>query len=105
MVGFLFVYFYLSSLSTRFGTVAVPNILLFQGVKPMARFNHTDRTLDALTSFIANQTGMEDIYKYPLLFYLHTYICVSDIRHYEYTHAHITVLRSIQDSKQALTGM
>lgn len=48
-----------SSLSTRFGTVAVPNILLFQGVKPMARFNHTDRTLDTLTSFIANQTGFE----------------------------------------------
>ena len=53
-----------SSLSTRFGTVAVPNILLFQGVKPMARFNHTDRTLDALTFFIANQTGVhhEQIY-------------------------------------------
>ncbi|XP_062309808.1 thioredoxin domain-containing protein 15 [Osmerus eperlanus] len=48
-----------SSLSTRFGTVAVPNILLFQGVKPMARFNHTDRTLDTLASFIANQTGFE----------------------------------------------
>ncbi|XP_034539725.1 thioredoxin domain-containing protein 15 [Notolabrus celidotus] len=48
-----------SSLSTRFGTVAVPNILLFQGAKPMARFNHTDRTLDTLTSFIANQTGFE----------------------------------------------
>ncbi|XP_037604808.1 thioredoxin domain-containing protein 15 [Sebastes umbrosus] len=48
-----------SSLSTRFGTVAVPNILLFQGAKPMARFNHTDRTLETLTSFIANQTGFE----------------------------------------------
>ncbi|KAA8586649.1 hypothetical protein FQN60_000485 [Etheostoma spectabile] len=48
-----------SSLSTRFGTVAVPNILLFQGAKPMARFNHTDRTLETLTSFIANQTGIE----------------------------------------------
>lgn len=48
-----------SSLSTRFGTVAVPNILLFQGVKPMARFNQTDRTLDTLTSFVANQTGFE----------------------------------------------
>ena len=46
-----------TSLSTRFGTVAVPNILLFQGAKPMARFNHTDRTLETLTSFIANQTG------------------------------------------------
>ncbi|XP_054872952.1 thioredoxin domain-containing protein 15-like isoform X2 [Amphiprion ocellaris] len=45
-----------SSLSTRFGTVAVPNILLFQGAKPMARFNHTDRTLETLTSFITNQT-------------------------------------------------
>lgn len=48
-----------SSLSTRFGTVAVPNILLFQGVKPMARFNQTERTLETLTSFIANQTGFE----------------------------------------------
>ncbi|XP_061926170.1 thioredoxin domain-containing protein 15 [Entelurus aequoreus] len=48
-----------SSLSTRFGTVAVPNILLFQGAKPMARFNHTDRTLDMLSSFITNQTGLE----------------------------------------------
>lgn len=48
-----------SSLSTRFGTVAVPNILLFQGAKPMARFNHTERTLDTLTAFITNQTGFE----------------------------------------------
>ncbi|TNM85207.1 thioredoxin domain-containing protein 15 [Takifugu flavidus] len=48
-----------SSLSTRFGTVAVPNILLFQGAKPMARFNHTDRTLEMLYSFIANQTGFD----------------------------------------------
>ncbi|XP_044310488.1 thioredoxin domain-containing protein 15 isoform X2 [Varanus komodoensis] len=48
-----------SSLSTRFGTVAVPNILLFQGAKPMARFNHTDRTLEMLKAFIYNQTGIE----------------------------------------------
>ncbi|XP_017348566.1 thioredoxin domain-containing protein 15 isoform X3 [Ictalurus punctatus] len=45
-----------SSLSTRFGTVAVPNILLFQGTKPMARFNHTERTLETLIAFITNQT-------------------------------------------------
>jgi len=50
--------FMFSSLSTRFGTVAVPNILLFQGAKPMARFNHTDRTLETLKDFIFNQTGM-----------------------------------------------
>ncbi|XP_052443992.1 thioredoxin domain-containing protein 15 [Carassius gibelio] len=48
-----------SSLSTRFGTVAVPNILLFQGAKPMARFNQTERTLETLSSFITNQTGLE----------------------------------------------
>uniref|UniRef100_UPI00398F11FE thioredoxin domain-containing protein 15 n=1 Tax=Pristiophorus japonicus TaxID=55135 RepID=UPI00398F11FE len=48
-----------SSLSTRFGTVAVPNILLFQGIKPMARFNQTDRTLSTLRAFIFNQTGIE----------------------------------------------
>ncbi|XP_045140973.1 thioredoxin domain-containing protein 15 [Echinops telfairi] len=47
------------SLSTRFGTVAVPNILLFQGAKPVARFNHTDRTLETLNIFIFNQTGIE----------------------------------------------
>ncbi|KFV61263.1 Thioredoxin domain-containing protein 15, partial [Dryobates pubescens] len=50
-----------SSLSTRFGTVAVPNILLFQGAKPMARFNHTDRTLETLKDFIFNQTGIEAV--------------------------------------------
>lgn len=38
--------------------MAVPNILLFQGAKPMARFNHTDRTLEMLSSFITNQTGV-----------------------------------------------
>ncbi|KAM8971953.1 thioredoxin domain-containing protein 15 [Pelodytes ibericus] len=48
-----------SSLSTRFGTVAVPNILLFQGAKPMARFNHSERTLETLKSFIFNQSGIE----------------------------------------------
>ncbi|XP_043925160.1 thioredoxin domain-containing protein 15 isoform X2 [Protopterus annectens] len=48
-----------SSLSTRFGTVAVPNILLFQGTKPMARFNHTDRTLETLKAFLVNQTGID----------------------------------------------
>ncbi|KAB5549379.1 hypothetical protein PHYPO_G00066630 [Pangasianodon hypophthalmus] len=50
-----------SSLSTRFGTVAVPNILLFQGAKPMARFNQTERTLETLTAFITNQTGFEAV--------------------------------------------
>ncbi|XP_077122206.1 thioredoxin domain-containing protein 15 [Ranitomeya variabilis] len=48
-----------SSLSTRFGTVAVPNILLFQGAKPMARFNHSERILDSFKSFIFNQSGIE----------------------------------------------
>ncbi|KAM3927095.1 thioredoxin domain-containing protein 15 [Leptodactylus fuscus] len=48
-----------SSLSTRFGTVAVPNILLFQGAKPMARFNHSERNLESFKSFIFNQSGIE----------------------------------------------
>ncbi|XP_043844998.1 thioredoxin domain-containing protein 15 isoform X2 [Dromiciops gliroides] len=48
-----------ASQHSRFGTVAVPNILLFQGAKPMARFNHTDRTLETLKAFIFNQTGIE----------------------------------------------
>ncbi|XP_073505378.1 thioredoxin domain-containing protein 15 [Phyllobates terribilis] len=50
-----------SSLSTRFGTVAVPNILLFQGAKPMARFNHSERNLESFKSFIFNQSGIEAI--------------------------------------------
>ncbi|CAI5642903.1 unnamed protein product [Oreochromis niloticus] len=54
-----------SSLSTRFGTVAMPNILLFQGAKPMARFNHTDRTLDTLTSFLVNQTDADRLGPLP----------------------------------------
>ncbi|MGH0166490.1 UNVERIFIED_CONTAM: hypothetical protein FKN15_072601, partial [Acipenser sinensis] len=45
-----------ASQHSRFGTVAVPNILLFQGVKPMARFNQTERTLGTLKAFIMNQT-------------------------------------------------
>ncbi|XP_075716065.1 thioredoxin domain-containing protein 15 [Rhinoderma darwinii] len=48
-----------SSLSTRFGTVAVPNILLFQGAKPMARFNHSERNLESFKSFLFNQSGIE----------------------------------------------
>ncbi|XP_056372599.1 thioredoxin domain-containing protein 15 [Hyla sarda] len=48
-----------SSLSTRFGTVAVPNILFFQGAKPMARFNYSERNLESFKSFIFNQSGIE----------------------------------------------
>uniref|UniRef100_UPI00358ED34F thioredoxin domain-containing protein 15 n=1 Tax=Myxine glutinosa TaxID=7769 RepID=UPI00358ED34F len=47
-----------SSLATRFGTVAVPNVLLFQGAKPIARFNHSERSLETLSTFIYNHTGL-----------------------------------------------
>ncbi len=55
-----------SSLNTRFGTVAVPNILVFHSAKAVARFNGTERTLDSLVEFVAAVTGM---YHWWNLFY------------------------------------
>ncbi|XP_070544890.1 thioredoxin domain-containing protein 15-like [Ptychodera flava] len=48
-----------SGLNARFGTVAVPNILLFHNGKPVARFNQSVRTFDNFKSFIKNHTGVE----------------------------------------------
>ncbi|CAH1793666.1 unnamed protein product [Owenia fusiformis] len=48
-----------SSLNARFGTIAVPNILLFHNTKAVAKFNHTSRTLDKFVNFLVNSTGFE----------------------------------------------
>jgi thiol-disulfide isomerase/thioredoxin len=50
--------FHFSSLNSRFGTIAVPNIMVFHNAKAVARFNGTDRTLHTIASFIANVTGI-----------------------------------------------
>ena len=42
----------------RFGTVAVPNILIFYQAKAVARFNSSDRSLETLRTFIKNVTGI-----------------------------------------------
>lgn len=50
---------YFSNLNARFGTVSVPNILLFHQSRAVVRFNQTDKQFDNLVSFVKNHTGME----------------------------------------------
>lgn len=45
------------SLNARFGTVAVPNIMLFHQSRSAIRFNHTERNFENLVQFIQNTTG------------------------------------------------
>lgn len=47
-----------SHLNSRFGTIAVPNILVFHNAKAVARFNHTERTFTHIRDFIGNVTGL-----------------------------------------------
>ncbi|XP_022110789.1 uncharacterized protein LOC110990193 [Acanthaster planci] len=51
--------FQYNSLNTRFGIVAVPNVLLFHNSKPVMRFNYSQRTFDVFSGFIRNFTGLE----------------------------------------------
>lgn len=48
-----------SNLNARFGTVSVPNILLFHQSRAVVRFNQTDRQFENLITFVKNHTGME----------------------------------------------
>jgi len=45
------------SLNSRFGTIAVPNIMVFHNAKAVARFNGTERTLTNIAVFVSNITG------------------------------------------------
>ncbi|BFZ17930.1 hypothetical protein BsWGS_20969 [Bradybaena similaris] len=47
-----------SYLNARFGTVAVPNLMLFHA-RSAVRFNHTARLLDNFIQFVTNNTGIE----------------------------------------------
>ncbi|KAI8520951.1 cell redox homeostasis [Branchiostoma belcheri] len=47
-------------LNTRFGTVAVPNIMLFYNGKALSRFNQSERSLDQLRMFVKNHTALRD---------------------------------------------
>lgn len=51
--------FHFSNLNSRFGTIAVPNVMIFHSAKAVARFNGSERTLECLTSFVSNVTGMQ----------------------------------------------
>uniref|UniRef100_A0A0B7B0Z0 Thioredoxin domain-containing protein n=1 Tax=Arion vulgaris TaxID=1028688 RepID=A0A0B7B0Z0_9EUPU len=47
-----------SYLNARFGTVAVPNVMLFHA-RSAVRFNHTYRALENFVNFVTNNTGLE----------------------------------------------
>ncbi|XP_033119711.1 thioredoxin domain-containing protein 15-like isoform X2 [Anneissia japonica] len=47
-----------NNLNARYGTVAVPNVLLFYKGKPVMRFNYT-RTFENFRDFIQNNTGLQ----------------------------------------------
>ncbi|ESO84016.1 hypothetical protein LOTGIDRAFT_96321, partial [Lottia gigantea] len=48
-----------SNLNARFGTVAVPNIMVFHSSRSAIRFNQTERSFDKLVEFVMNVTGLE----------------------------------------------
>lgn len=45
------------SLNAKFGTVSVPNILLFHQSRAVVRFNSTEKSFTNLVSFVKNSTG------------------------------------------------
>ncbi|XP_059156799.1 thioredoxin domain-containing protein 15-like [Physella acuta] len=46
-----------SYLNARFGTVAVPNVMLFHS-RSAVRFNHTTRVFESFVQFVSNNTGL-----------------------------------------------
>lgn len=48
-----------SNLLARFGTVSVPNILVFHQSRAAVKFNQTERTFENFVTFITNSTGLE----------------------------------------------
>lgn len=48
-----------SNLNAKFGTVSVPNILLFHQSRAVVRFNSTEKSFTNLVSFVKNSTGFE----------------------------------------------
>ncbi|ELU09559.1 hypothetical protein CAPTEDRAFT_181464 [Capitella teleta] len=47
-----------SNLNSRYGTISVPNVLIFHNSKAVARFNKSFRTLKSFSKFIHNITGI-----------------------------------------------
>ena len=45
------------SWNARFGTVAVPNVLLFHNGKFIAKYNYTEKNVETLTYFVQNFTS------------------------------------------------
>lgn len=48
-----------SSLNARYGTVAIPTLLLFHNGQPVAKFNDSHYTLENFTTFIKKYTNLE----------------------------------------------
>ncbi|KAK3091543.1 hypothetical protein FSP39_020644 [Pinctada imbricata] len=47
-----------SNLNAKFGTVSVPNIILFHQSRSAVRFNQTDKSFNNLIEFVKNSTGL-----------------------------------------------
>ena len=45
------------SWNVRYGTIAVPNIMLFFNGRQVNRFNRSERSLETLVDFVSNVTG------------------------------------------------
>lgn len=49
------------SLNTRYGTVAVPNVLLFHNGRAITKYNETFYTLDKFSKFVIKYTGLTPV--------------------------------------------
>lgn len=48
-----------NSLNMKYGIVAVPMVLLMHNIRPVAKLNHTNTSLESLASFIEKHTGIQ----------------------------------------------
>lgn len=49
------------NLNTRYGTVAVPNVLLFHNGRAITKYNETMYTLDKFSKFVIKYTGLDPV--------------------------------------------
>ena len=60
-MSFIHIFSCIFSLNGRFGTIAVPNMLVFHNTKAIARFNSSSRVLESMVQFLTNVTGNNNL--------------------------------------------
>jgi len=48
-----------NSINMKYGIVAIPTVLLVHNIRPIAKLNHTNATLESLRDFIVRYTGLK----------------------------------------------